>query len=416
MFAALLLGGVPMAISASAPPVAAWDASLHLHPADTVSRFNARCLDGSPGGYYFRPASTKAGATKWKFHFMGGGWCSTATSCAERAKGLLGSSKTWTPALSNLWGKDAGFYGLMSANDTAVNPFGDWNFVWLAYCDGTSQTSDRADPVVVGGQTIHFRGRALLDAHIFELEREHKFLSTASEVIISGTSAGGMSTYIQSSFIESQLKAPGARLVAVPDAGWWWDHTKYGDSTVHVWLDGMEISIVPDSWNATLRGKPGACLAAAGGNNGGVAAAKCFTQPYAYAYVGVPTFVVQSFADPANLGFCYQMPCGLSGESPGSCNASEVTSIKAYGKELRDSILTAQGSTAARDGHFLTSCNQHEETCRSFDWWGITIGGQTMNSTFYTWYTEGGKAPGATAVDGDWPTDSTCTRGGHGNC
>ena len=106
------------------------------------------------------------------------------------------------------------------------------------------------------------------------------------------------------------------------------------------WL--QETSIVPHNWNATLRGKPGACLAAAGGNSGGIAAAKCFTQPYAYAYVGVPTFVVQSFADPANLGFCYQMPCGLSGDSPGSCNASEVTSIKAYGKELRDSILAAQ--------------------------------------------------------------------------
>ena len=58
---------------------------------------------------------------------------------------------------------------------------------WLAYCDGTSQTSDRFDPVVVGGQTIHLRGRALLDAHMFELEREHQFLSTASEVIISGS-------------------------------------------------------------------------------------------------------------------------------------------------------------------------------------------------------------------------------------
>ena len=46
----------------------------------------------------------------------------------------------------------------------------------------------------------------------------------------------------------------------------------------------------------------------------------------------------------------------------------------------------------------------------------ITIGGQTMNSTFYTWYTEGGEARGATAVDGDWPTDSTCKVAGHGSC
>jgi hypothetical protein len=99
------------------------------------------------------------------------------------------------------------------------NPFGDWNFVWLAYCDGTSQTSDREEPLMVKGKPIYMRGRAILDAHMYELEQKFKFLSTATEVIISGTSAGGMSTFMQSSFIKSQLTAPGAKLVAVPDAG-----------------------------------------------------------------------------------------------------------------------------------------------------------------------------------------------------
>ena len=61
-------------------PVAAavsptWDADLFLHPNSTVDKFNARCLDGSPGGYYYRPASSAAAVNKWKFHFMGGGWC-----------------------------------------------------------------------------------------------------------------------------------------------------------------------------------------------------------------------------------------------------------------------------------------------------------------------------------------------------
>ena len=74
--------------------------------------------------------------------------------------------------------------------DEVDNPFGDWNFVWLAYCDGSSQTSDRADPHTLNdGTTLHFRGRALLDAHLHELETQHAFLSTAEEVIISGTSA-----------------------------------------------------------------------------------------------------------------------------------------------------------------------------------------------------------------------------------
>jgi hypothetical protein len=80
---------------------------------------------------------------------------------------------------------------------------------------GTSQTSDRTTPLMVGGKPIYMRGRAILDAHLHELEAQHQFLSTATEVIISGTSAGGMSTLMQSSFIRSQLTAPGAKLVAV---------------------------------------------------------------------------------------------------------------------------------------------------------------------------------------------------------
>ena len=79
---------------------------------------------------------------------MGGGWCKDEAGCVSRSKILLGSSKLWTAQLSQLWAPEyAGFYGLMDANET--NPFGDWNFVWPAYCDGTSQTSDRAAPLVV---------------------------------------------------------------------------------------------------------------------------------------------------------------------------------------------------------------------------------------------------------------------------
>ena len=37
--------------------------------------------------------------------------------------------------LSALWAPEfAGFYGLMDAN--ASNPFGDWTFLWIPYCDG----------------------------------------------------------------------------------------------------------------------------------------------------------------------------------------------------------------------------------------------------------------------------------------
>lgn len=322
--------------------------------------------EGSRGGYYFRPASSPSAKTKWKFHFMGGGWCKDEAGCVSRSKILLGSSKLWTAQLSQLWAPEyAGFYGLMDAN--ATNPFGDWNFVWPAYCDGTSQTSDRTEPLVVDDKTVlHFRGRALLDAHLHDLELDHQFLSTATQVIVSGTSAGGMSTYMQSSYIKSQLTHPAARLVAVPDAGWWWDHTAYSNSSLRPWLDSMTRAIGPELWNATLRGASAGCLADPPRGD----KVYCYTQPYAYSYLDVPTFVVQSLADPANLAACYNMPCKLNGSEVGDCSAKEVAAIGQFGEALKTSILTAQSKSPHKgiDSHFMTTCAQHEETCRAFDW------------------------------------------------
>ena len=62
---------------------------------------------------------------------------------------------------------------------------------------------------------------------------------------------------------------------AVPDAGFWWDTPVYGNPSYRKWLQTMEASIVPDVWNATLRGALAKCIAAPPDGN----AAKCYTQP-----------------------------------------------------------------------------------------------------------------------------------------
>jgi len=192
-----------------------WDAKLYLHSDATAAQFNARCLDGSKGGFYFRPASSAAAQTKWKLHFCGGGWETSPGGLLSRSKSQLGSSSFFTPWLSSFLSPNAGFYGLMSANDTDVNIVGDFNFVWLAYCDGTSQTSDLTDPLVVDGTPVHLRGRALLDAHFAELDALFNFSATATEVIVSGTSAGGLSTHIHAPLFQARL--PAARVTAVPE-------------------------------------------------------------------------------------------------------------------------------------------------------------------------------------------------------
>lgn len=67
-----------------------------------------------------------------------------------------------------------------------------------------------------------------------------------------------------------------------------------------------------------------------------------------------------------------------------------------------------------RDGHFLTSCYQHEESCRPADWYGITINGYTPNTAFASWYNRGA---GGRETDVAWPGDDSCAKNyDHGAC
>ena len=69
----------------------------------------------------------------------------------------------------------------------------------MADCDGGSWTGDAAAPVTVGDETIHYRGRPLLDALLQWLLAEG--LSSASELLYGGCSAGGLTTYLHCDYV-----------------------------------------------------------------------------------------------------------------------------------------------------------------------------------------------------------------------
>ena len=68
-----------------------------LHKIDLKLHPHARCLDGTPGAYWFYPGSG-SGLDKFIIHHQGGGWCNQAMDCMSRAKlskSQTGSSKLW---------------------------------------------------------------------------------------------------------------------------------------------------------------------------------------------------------------------------------------------------------------------------------------------------------------------------------
>ena len=98
----------------------------------------AVCIDGSPGGLYFRPGSGGGafGADTWVIELEGGGWCVSLDDCANRAKTDIGSSKAWPP--TGCPGMDGGSNGMLSS-DCSVNPFCNATKAHFNYCASSAK-------------------------------------------------------------------------------------------------------------------------------------------------------------------------------------------------------------------------------------------------------------------------------------
>ena len=176
---------------------------------------NARCNDGTPGTFYFRPAATALGATRWVIQLQGGGSCTDPDSCAKRwcsvetNFGMTQMTATLAPA-TGIPGN-----GILYRGTSASNPIEDANQVFVRYCssDMWAGTSGPLDVDAVHPSSgvpvryrIDFRGRDILDAVISTLRRDGASvpaytlgggsavlpdLDTAGMVLFAGASAGG---------------------------------------------------------------------------------------------------------------------------------------------------------------------------------------------------------------------------------
>ena len=171
-----------------------------------------------------------------------------------RAKSkLLGTSTTHTDTIS----LSAGYW----SSDPAENPLmHNWNMVELAYCDGGSFSGTRgkspsqsfldqssagmlswiyfdklrrdyvaATPLVTpSGALVHFRGAAIVEAVQDTLLTDAYGLASATDVVVSGCSAGGLATFMQCDrwadrLTSASASADGLKVRCLPDSGMFLD-------------------------------------------------------------------------------------------------------------------------------------------------------------------------------------------------
>ncbi|HEY5932998.1 MAG TPA: pectin acetylesterase-family hydrolase [Kofleriaceae bacterium] len=176
---------------------------------------DARCNDGTPGVFFFRPSATQAGANRWIIQLQGGGGCRTADDCAARwcRIGTNFGATQMTSDLAPANGIDGD--GILYRGPAQVSPFEDANQVLIRYCSSDNWSGRSGLVPLVGAHPItgdrivyvmDFRGADILDAVITKLRQDGvpgliytqgganvplPDLDAASRVVLAGASAGG---------------------------------------------------------------------------------------------------------------------------------------------------------------------------------------------------------------------------------
>ena len=426
----LRLAAVAAALSArataSAAAAAAATTAAPLTEWQLVRLPNAPCLDGSPSTIYVK-AGSGGDANKLILFWEGGGWCESLLDCLARSNTTLGSSRTYPQTTTRYATRD------VLLPDCATNPrFCNYASVYAPYCDGASRSSNVFEPVVVDGAPLFFRGYDVLRATVDALAQAAgpgfgvPPLSAMTELLVSGSSAGGLTTLLHLDFIAARAAeaSPGIRVSGVPEVGFfvdaasiWAGRHLYTEIYTRIADFGNISAGEPDQVNA-------ACVAA----NPGGERWRCFMAQYTYPFVATRTFLLQSQVDQfqtgnilaPNLNISYAAstyppfaPCILN-PGPVACNSTQFAQWQGYSSQfftaLNASLAATPADVLARSGGVITSCPIHTTAISGISH-KIVVGGASMYEWLVRWYDS--KTPvtgGSFTYDVAWPGDTSCPR------
>lgn len=210
----------PLAPSPGSDGSAAPAETLTLYTIDQARYPLAVCNDGSTPVFYYR-RGTGDGARKWVVWFKGGGSCGDAEQCAERARTDpdLVSSRPWLSRRTTR--KD----GILSSDPHQNPDFYRWNHLFMVYCSSDAWSGTRALAGFLTGnpdEGMYFRGRYVTDAIVDSVSDPgvvgSPTLAEATQVLLTGSSAGGNGLRNNLDRLAAQLRARGADVRAISDA------------------------------------------------------------------------------------------------------------------------------------------------------------------------------------------------------
>eukprot|EP00041_Stephanoeca_diplocostata_P030501 m.924511 g.924511 ORF g.924511 m.924511 type:complete len:465 (-) comp23769_c0_seq12:365-1759(-) len=324
----------------------------------------ARCLDGSPSGFYYRAGARNS--TTWVIFLEGGDICREISDCVDRKSSMLGSSRNWARTKLNP-------NAILNDRDI-TNPFRTAHHIYVPYCGGDAHSGNRTATFEYFGvnHTLVFAGHTTIMATVATLLEEFGMVN-ATRVLVSGDSAGGLGAYLNIDFITDALAdaAPNAIVKGAPLGGYylarnistfgeWQAGDEYGDFDLSIAFDLHEFygSVLDIS-----------CAVALDAND-----SYCGTVGVLFRYLQTPILIAENVYDGdkiyTRLG-CPNPPYGAGEDF-----------ISYYGQRLVTSVKNGieQSNISYEHGYWLPSCTDHTGnlgvgTVQSYTlvWWSFAV-------------------------------------------
>lgn len=266
-------------------------------PRTNLTDSRARCMDGTLGAFYHQSSSPE-NASRWVIFLDGGGECASEAACMANVNTALGSSNYFYP---EVW------LPYFLSDDCDLNPdFCTWNRVEIPYCSQDLWSGQVTQPNA-STWGLYFSGHLIFEAVLNALQASAG-LGSATEIVLTGASAGGIGVWINVDYIASRF--PAARVSAAPIAGFYFFATWYsGPNATQNGLADFREAAWPSHmalWQSYVNE-----YCAAGRSNSppdGVGPWGCLLANYSYPYVKSASFVMEAQTDEVVLTAHDQLP------------------------------------------------------------------------------------------------------------
>ena len=274
--------------------------------------------------------------------------------------------------------------------------------------------------MTVGGKKIYYRGYYNLKAIIEALKTDHG-MNKATEVILTGGSAGGAATFIHADQIASMLPNTVKRYKASPFSGMFLRHANVENRAVYE----TQLKHVFEMQNCTY-GVDSHCIA----NKKAADRHLCMFGQENIKTTMTPMFVFNSMYDAWSLR-CIMAAEPVAASSPQNYNCSaapgwyncveqESCSATQFGElntkwadDYRSMIKANTGLKNRGNGLYAYSCHQHGAEVKGDYWVKTKVNGVIMRDAFMKWYNSNNEVASShtytdCTINGNFYCNPTC--------